>query len=69
MLYEQIVLPDKTVTKNDVELQPHPAYGTSHEVTMDTNPAYNSYKWLTVQFYYSLKVHRVIYTYVTTSYL
>ena len=44
VLYEQIVLPDKTVTKNDVELQPNPAYGTSHKVTMDTNPAYESYK-------------------------
>ena len=44
VLYEQIVLPDKTVTKTDMELQPNPAYGTSHKVTMDTNPAYESYK-------------------------
>ena len=44
VLYEQIVLPDQTVTKNDVELQPNPAYGTSYKVTMDTNPAYESCK-------------------------
>ena len=44
VLYEQIVPPDRTITKNDVELQPNPAYGTSHKVTMDTNPAYESYK-------------------------
>ena len=44
VLYEQIFPPGQTVTKNDVELQPNPAYGTSHEVTMDTNPAYESYK-------------------------
>ena len=69
VLYEQIFPPGQTVTKNDVELQPNPAYGTSHEVTMDTNPAYKSYKWLTVQCYYSLKAQTVIYTYVTTSYL
>ena len=28
----------------DLELQPNPAYGTSHKVTMDTNPAYESCK-------------------------
>ena len=44
VLYEQIVPPDQTVTKTDMELQPNPAYGTSHKVTMDTNPAYESYK-------------------------
>ena len=44
VLYEQIVPPDQTVTKNDMELQPNPAYGTSHKVIMDTNPAYESYK-------------------------
>ena len=37
--YEQVCLPSHTVTKDDVELQPNPAYGTSHEVIMDTNPA------------------------------
>ena len=44
VLYEQIVPPDQTITKNDVELQPNPAYVISHKVTMDTNPAYESYK-------------------------
>ena len=34
----------QVVTKNDVELQPNPAYGTSHKVIMDTNPAYESCK-------------------------
>ena len=44
VLYEQVCLPSHTVTKNDVELQPNPAYGTSHKVIMDTNPAYESCK-------------------------
>ena len=42
--YEQVRPSSHTVTKNDLELQPNPAYGTSHKVTMDTNPAYESYK-------------------------
>ena len=44
VLYEQIIPPDQSVTKDDLELQPNPAYGTSHTVTMDTNPAYESCK-------------------------
>ena len=40
VLYEQVCIPSKTVTKNDVELQPNPAYSTSCKVVMDTNPAY-----------------------------
>ena len=47
IVYEEVhppTAPSHTVTKNDLELQPNPAYGTSHEVTMDTNPAYESYK-------------------------
>ena len=44
VLYEQVCLPSHIVTKNDLELQPNPAYGTSHKVTMDTNPAYESCK-------------------------
>ena len=44
VLYEQVSLPSHTVTKNDVELQPNPAYGTSDKVIMDTNPAYESCK-------------------------
>ena len=43
-LYEQIVQPNNTVTKDNFELQPNPAYGTSHKVTVDTNPAYESCK-------------------------
>ena len=42
VLYEQVCIPSKTVTKNDLELQPNPAYGTSHKVVMATNPAYES---------------------------
>ena len=44
VLYEQVTLPSQTITKNDLELQPNPAYGTSHKVIMDTNPAYESCK-------------------------
>ena len=44
MLYEEVCLPSHTVTKNNLELQPNPAYGISHKVTMDTNPAYESCK-------------------------
>ena len=44
VLYEEVCLPSHTVTKNDLELQPNPAYGTSHEVVTDTNPAYESCK-------------------------
>ena len=44
VLYEQVGLSSHTVTKNDLELQPNPAYGTSHEVIMDTNPAYEGLK-------------------------
>ena len=39
-----MIPPDQTVTKTDMELQPNPAYGTSHKVIIDTNPAYESYK-------------------------
>ena len=42
--YEQVSLPSHTVTKNALELQPNPAYGTSHKVIMDNNPAYKSCK-------------------------
>ena len=40
VLHEQVCIPSKTVTKNDLELQPNPAYGTNCNVVMDTNPAY-----------------------------
>ena len=35
-----------TSNKANVQLQPNPAYGTSDKVIMDTNPAYESCKWL-----------------------
>ena len=44
VIYEQVCLPSHTVTKNDLELQPNPAYGTNSKVVMDTNPAYESCK-------------------------
>ena len=45
VLYEQVHIPSHSVSsKNDLELQPNPAYGTSHKVIMDTNPAYASCK-------------------------
>ena len=44
VLYEQVCIPSKTVTKNDLELQPNPAYGTSSKVVMDIIPAYESCK-------------------------
>ena len=44
VLYEQVCIPSQTVTKNDLELQPNPAYGTSCMVVMDTNAAYESCK-------------------------
>ena len=43
-LYEQVDPSNKTITKDDFELQPNPAYATSDKVIMDTNPAYESYK-------------------------
>ena len=44
VLHEQVCLPSHTVTKNDLKLQPNPAYGTSHKVIMDINPAYETCK-------------------------
>ena len=44
VLYEQVSPTSQAITKNDLELQQNPAYGTSHKVTMDTNPAYESCK-------------------------
>ena len=43
VLYEEVTSPSHT-SKNDVELQQNPAYGTGRKVVMDTNPAYESYK-------------------------
>ena len=44
VFYEQVGPSNKNISKNDLELQPNPAYGTSYKVTMDTNPAYESCK-------------------------
>ena len=45
VLYEEVHTLSHTVSgKNDLELQPNPAYGTSDKVIMDTNPAYASCK-------------------------
>ena len=44
VLYEQVSPTSQAISKNDLELQPNPAYGTTHKVTMDTNPAYESCK-------------------------
>ena len=44
VLYEQVGPSNQTITMKDLELKPNPAYGTSHQVIMDTNPAYESYK-------------------------
>ena len=44
VLYERASQPSRSVTKDDLELQPNPAYGTSCEVVIDNNPAYESYK-------------------------
>ena len=41
-LYEQVNLSNKTTTKDNFDLQPNPAYGTSQKVIMDTNPAYET---------------------------
>ena len=43
-LYEQVGPSNQTITKKDLELETNPAYGTSHQVIMDTNPAYESCK-------------------------
>ena len=46
VLYEKVSSSShtRTITKNDLELQPNPAYRTGNKVIMDTNPAYESHK-------------------------
>ena len=44
VLYELVGPPTHTATKNDLEMQKNPAYDLSPKVTLDTNPAYESYK-------------------------
>ena len=43
VLYEHVDPPCNPITKNDLELQPNPSYGTNHKVIIDTNPAYEIY--------------------------
>ena len=43
--YEQVSSTNPTVAKDEFELQPNPAYDTSHKVIMDTDPAYEIYNW------------------------
>ena len=40
VLYEEVCIPSKTITKNDTELQHNPAYDTN---CMDTNLDYKNY--------------------------
>ena len=44
VLYEQVRPSTHSITKDDLELQPNPAYGISHKVTMDVTAAYESIK-------------------------
>ena len=44
VLYEQVRPSSHSITKDDLELQPNPAYDTSHKVTMDATPAYECIK-------------------------
>ena len=45
IVYEQVGPSNNNIfTEKDLELQPNSAYGTSQEVIMDSNPAYESYK-------------------------
>ena len=44
VLYEQVNSPSHTISKDDLELQSNPAYGTGHEVIKDTNAVYESCK-------------------------
>jgi len=43
-VYESVGPSSQTITKNDPSLKPNPAYVTSQNVVMDTNPAYESFK-------------------------
>ena len=49
LLYEPVDPPSQIRNTAGLEIQPNPAYGTSHEVIMDDNPAYESkgeYKYM-----------------------
>ena len=45
LVYDKPVgLLKQIITKDDLQLQPNPAYGLSHRVVIDANPAYESCK-------------------------
>ena len=44
VLYEKVNSPSHTISEDDLELQPNPAYGTGHEVIKVTNVVYESCK-------------------------
>ena len=44
VFYEQVSSPTSIITKNNLELQPNPAYGVSYKVNMDSNPAFQNCK-------------------------
>ena len=44
IVYDTVSPPSQKSNKRGLEMQPNPAYGVSHKVVMDANPAYESYK-------------------------
>ena len=44
IVYDTVGPPNQTSNKGGLEMQSNPAYGTSHKVIMDMNPAYESCK-------------------------
>ena len=40
--YETVGHTSGTITKNDLELHPNPAYGSGSKMTMNANPAYKT---------------------------
>ena len=42
--YDTVGPPNQTSNTGGLEMQPNPAYGTSHKVIMGVNPAYESCK-------------------------
>ena len=45
VLYEQVHSPNPSMTKNDSQCQKNPAYDVGGKMIMDTDPAYETYKW------------------------
>jgi len=44
VLYEEMSPSNRTIAKDDLELQPNPAYSTSHKAITNTDPAYENSK-------------------------